>query len=118
MVMRQFNKILIVLELGGLMVEMEAMEEFKIQIIIVRYNAHKLSQKLITLEKKPHLKDLVVQAETISNKKVGKVEALSGWQLQAIPQYIILESVQKVNQEYYLKEKAKAQVEEPEVQSQ
>jgi hypothetical protein len=76
--MRRLRKILIVLELGGLMVEMEAMEEFKIQKMIVRFSANKYSQKPIILEKKQHLRDLVEQAATFSNKKAEKVEALSG----------------------------------------
>ena len=60
------------------MVETEAMEEFKIQIMIVRYSAHNLSQNPIILEKKLHSKDLVEQAGTFSNKKGEKAEALSG----------------------------------------
>ena len=60
------------------MLEMEAMEEFKIQIMIVRYSAHRLTQKPIILEKKQHLRDLVEQAGTFSNKKAEKAEALSG----------------------------------------
>ena len=60
------------------MVETEAMEEFKIQIMIVRYSAHKPFQNPIILEKKQHSKDLVEQAGTFSNKKGEKAEALSG----------------------------------------
>jgi hypothetical protein len=63
------------------------------------------------------LKDLVVQVEIISNKKVEKVEALFGWQLQAIQHYIILKSARKVSQECCHREKVKAQVEELEVRS-
>lgn len=76
--MRGFSRILIVLELAGVMVEMADLEEFRILIMIVRSSAHRLFRKLIILEKKQYLKDLVVQVETISNKKEEKVEALSG----------------------------------------
>ena len=113
--MHQYNKIRIVLEQEGLMLEMEAMEEFKIQIMIVRYSAHRLTQKPIILEKKQHLKDLVEQAVTISNKKEEKVEVLFGWQHQAILHYIILKLALKVSREWCPKEKVKDQVEEPEV---
>ena len=62
MVMQQFNKILIVQEQEDLMVEMVAMEEFKIKIMILKINANKIFQWLIILEKKLNLKDLEVQA--------------------------------------------------------
>lgn len=77
-VINLFKKILIVLALEDLMVETEAMEEFKIQIRIANFNANRHFQNLIILEKKQHSKDLVVQVGTSSNKKVEKVEALSG----------------------------------------
>ena len=116
MVMQQFNKILIVQEQEDLMVEMVAMEEFKIKIMILKINANKIFQWLIILEKKLNLKDLEVQAGIFSNRKEVKVVELSGWLLQGIQHWIILELVQKVSQEWCLKEEAKVQEEEQEDQ--